>query len=109
MKKLEIRVEEDTTPYGKHDGWSVGLYADDVCIFATTCASKTDAEQTAKKKRALLGLEKLYQIQFTCPPDSGYDSGTNLHVLSFGTLLEASAWANANAPKGCTRISVEET
>ncbi len=103
MKKLEIRVEEDTTPYGKHDGWSVGLYAEDVCVFATACTSKAGAEELAKKKRGLLGLEKFYRIQFTCPPDS------NVHRLPFGTLLEASAWANNNAPKGCTRISVEET
>lgn len=102
-KKLEIRVEEDTTPYGKHDGYSVCLYADDECVFATPYVTKADAEDAAKKKRSLLGLEKLYRITFTY-----VHNGDVVHLVAFGTLMEASAWANANAPKGCTKIVVEE-
>lgn len=101
-KKLEVRIATDYSAYNtsRIDGYSVGLYADDECVFYTDVSRREQADEIASTWRRKLGIGRQFKVT--------YSPGGASYVVTAENLMAASADANQNSPIGIKSIHVEE-
>lgn len=102
--EISIKVITDYSAYNsdKIDGYRVCLFAGDALVFSVDAVHLEQANKIANEKRKLLGLARMFRCRM--------HSATKMvdRVDAFTDLIEASAWANKNAPADCTKIEVTE-